>query len=431
MNLLFLTSPTDQYSFENLLLKRIFRLLCAKNKIGYLEISRITSSLFNSKRDDVVLFKSIEEICADEWDVCIIHSTEMFLQATKVFEKIPIVFIALTENGNNECHLVPNLYRVITIDSGINTCSWGVPKEYTTFFPIFPYDLPRRFSKVEREIDTEKPEILFFHPLGFSDSSVSRSIIQFFNYFSLSRLTIVSTEKECELLSCVTNSNIEFVDRERVKPAFLKEFDVIIAGHYDALLALIWGVKKVIIIGKRGLGGVVDNSNLEAFIKSNLQGRIGGGISEPISTELLLYSVQLSLGALTEKTDNEKMELILAPLLENLKESLKDFNKTLKADLKISELVKNEHFSCIYLKRCDCIKIQELSRDKSKRVLINNLTGQKLLLVNLKEVEIINTFYHKEISLEKVLIGNPSYDRNELLTFIWTLWNLKIIYFNI
>lgn len=195
---------------------------------------------------------------------------------------VPVVYCMLDQK--KPIKLFPNLYRILIYSPFVAQNIYGLPPEiYLNYWPFIQNQDNQRCANIIKLNN-------ILHIPSQNDKSLysTRTLIKIFNQFSQYKLTIYYNGDPSELQP-LCNPNIT------VYPFPLgnidwHHFQVLIGSEEIAVNGLVNDI-PVIVVGLKGIGGLVTLQNIKSFINFRFEGRNGGETFEYIPPKILLYEL--------------------------------------------------------------------------------------------------------------------------------------------
>ena len=285
---------------------------------------------------------------------------------------------------------------------------------------LYPFNAPHLnnmympFQKQQgAELRTNKEKLqLLIH---ISRYEALLNIIPVVNQFQDIDVRIVSTEK---INKCLLNYHISviFIRSSTDIEQFVKDSDIVIGDRSTALMGLLYH-KQVIVVGDRGLGGLINEGNIEMLFKTGFNGRVGAEMLESISGHLL--SEELST-AIQKITQNAPFSSVIQYWIDQMYEQVSlAFNKMIHSAIKQSKylwetnLRQNPSFEFIPVMN-------------TQYAILDTMCGKIRFLIDKNEYLIIHAFVQIN-SPKKVFQNFRQMERTVFISYVKQLLNNKIL----
>lgn len=425
MKILLVASLKNIQSFDEIRLTKIYNHISKfAKKIGL--IKSLTPNKFNKNPNGVLLngFNKIEE---DHWDIIIVNSFQNLLKTSKRIKNKPIIYLSINNKKEQQCYNLSNLQKIIVTDLVFDPSFWGFSPEFVYFANISPYRIGN-WTRQELPINLNPlGNILFFITEEDRNLKLARIVIRALNFFPLAELTIIGSKTDTELLMPIANQNIYFATNNFDIENLLKKTDLVIASGHEAIFSVIKGI-KTIVLGPKGFGGLVTESNIHDFIKIKFGGRIGGVLGELIPIELLLYEIQYALNLLDEKPLRQDLSIFQDYLYNEIERWELELEQTLKSVYKVNYLVTIKRIEKLLIKASQSIVLQDSG--KGDLFITDQNTGKQLGVLEKDEISIFKSCI-PETSVSSILDSHKNFSHDEIIDFIIELWFNKIIHLRI
>lgn len=260
------------------------------------------------------------------WDVLVIQNSDTFFKYHKFIKRFgdtPKIFISHSSYDMNKSIPYDGVSKIIKVAEKISVNEWGFPQEFIENIPspIIPHFIKYKYSK--KKISN----LLAFYDLEENGIDVMRMLIMGANTLPNIKLNIVYNEGY-NVLNKIANPNINFIkfSKRTNETSLFAKSDLILGSGRTAIKSLSLG-KPVIVVGRRGFGGLVTPENYIEFKKRNFEGRFGGEENEIIPIDLLSDHIVDTL--------NKGKELF--PIISsNYKAVCTDYNIQIVADRLVS-----------------------------------------------------------------------------------------------
>lgn len=245
------------------------------------------------------------KVAWSDWDMILTNTSRSLLKVErKVADtNIPVVFISCEDQWGHKPFEFRNLLKVFSLHHGIYDF---ISPEIISYLhkPVLLSAKKKSRSKNKKDSATK---ILFFA----SDDPHARdlaAVIQFANSHSeIFNFTILVNKERLDTINHWINPTVILKDSHAFSTELRENYDLAFASGYACTVCLVCGLTTM-VVGRRGYGGLVTSSNLNEFIISNFQGRIGGEIGEDVPYWILNDEMEnFLLGK--EETDNDTEHL--------------------------------------------------------------------------------------------------------------------------
>lgn len=360
-----LNSLFAQQSQENILINN-YDAVISFNKRGYQFISK---HLKNRHIPNIYIF-------------CNSEITSEYIYNIEAFSHIIII--------NDDSKQIPHIF------SG----------EYITRIDI-PFQLPNKTRQFQNIIDKQ----ILVH---ISDNEALLTIIPVLNNLQDREILIVNDKNN---IKPMLQSNIKCLKKSQIDISDQINKSNLIIGDGSTILNGLLLLKTCVVVGSRGLGGLITNDNIEIQFKSGFQGRVGAERGEYIPQSLFFEEIQRGLK--NSKYDNEFFSSFLEHEYKKITSILHSIiHKSISLrSSKIWNLKFRKSKQFGYYKKND-----------SESILIIDQSFNKMLcLINQEEFSIIECFKKAVTPLEifnALDLGNT----NDYDNFINELISNKLIY---
>ena len=226
-----------------------------------------------------------------------------------------------------------------------------------------------------------------------------------------------------------SNEDLRFLPYNDSDPRYMEHCDLLLTTGETAVRALMNGI-PVIVIGPSGIGGRVNDGNLEDLIRQGFNGRIGGTPNEELPLGLIHYEIKRTLEDIAAGSSCALSDSSLAHLravyIDN--DNGIQINNLLQHAQGLYTTLRNEKLALSLRPAiCSNIKVQE---DAAKGVITvrNIYTGQVITTVNGEEAAVGSTFDGNN-TVQDIMGMFPDAPPARLLGFMCRLWELKVIFF--
>jgi len=393
--------------------------------IGIIEVkSRINKDLFPY----AIRVVSRSEIKESDWDVVLVDDLEHYVWIKSLIRSKPIIFIAHTNDSRNQCFAVKNLYRVIVSNSTIRPSSWGIPDRivsYLSFQPTLPVIMKKRSRK------SKYFKIAYIINENDSTLATARKVLSALNLVTYCQVIVLGTEENKALLLNQANPHIRFLDKDKSYLTTLYSVDAVLASGEDILNSLRFNIPSI-VLGEKGIGGLVTTQNYGDFDETNFQGRVGGAYNEDIPFPLLDFEIKLAL---------ELEEYPFRPIISQatFKQISDRFNKSMIATFKL--IVFKEYVLYKRLKNnYDVLKLKphivvninvsSVGSQYNSHCIITNLLSNKIIgSLDKAEASVIEHF--NGINTINTILGQfDLFPKADILSIVHQLWGMKVITFS-
>jgi hypothetical protein len=337
---------------------------------------------------------------------------------------IPIVFINHSSRWRHQPFVCSNLTSVVSLSSQKQSINVPIEIIQSIKAPIYA---KTHTSELDREnthfSDSYKHQAIHYYQNSDRDLRIIKTLISVFNVRTDYGLTIVAPRAINRIIRMLCNSNISLKDKRQFNANQLTRFDVAIASDGEAVQSMISGV-ATIILGKRGLSGLVTSQNIQEHLKFHLSGRIGGELDEMIP--LALVHEELNTVAQEKQHITKEMQSV-GQTVKNAYNSEQIFT-FLEAEITKAILLYRKLFfeNDTSLLPCKSRNITSVSSNNGEALLVSDM-GQILGKITSRENIILGKCNGKT-SIEQIATETAT-PIQELAQFIRLIWEDKIIFF--
>lgn len=383
-------------------------------KIGYLYLTKkhLRDKFISKLSFEVCLTK----IISNDYDLLFFDEPSLcnYILDKNKFQ-IPLIYCALEEE--KPIQLIPSLHRIVTFSPFKPLNPWGFPENlFINYFPL-PEIEPSTISK-----NNQQKRILHIPSSNDYNLYATRNIIRFFNQHSSFQLTIHYFGDK-EELEYICNPNIQINNGKTDHNIKWEDYDIFI-GSEDYAVEAIFQKKPVIIVGKRGMGGLVVPENINSFFRYRFEGRNGGELQEYIPERILNAEIQHIETINIENILNENYYLLHKILPHHL--SAPFLMLEIQKIIQLNRNILSNQYNNIYpsLQK----HIQFIHSDHNSFI-INTLTGNFMGELENDAIEWLNEM-KGNTPLSDLLNTIRIEEKEEGIAFIKELWDKKIIILN-
>jgi hypothetical protein len=237
------------------------------------------------------------------YDYIIIFDQKSFNQIKKTFQnKSKIIYVTYISDVVNEYLLNEVcIYRsFIFLDK---KCNLNLQKTSTNIF-INMFSPPFSSDNITDSTGGDKPTIYIDIDNDLLNSDICFKILPVMNTLVDYQIYLYTNNRA---IASLINKHIKIVKDKDDIASYINKSDIVIGSGYSALLACKLK-KKVIVVGERGYGGLVTETNIQAFYLNLFQGRNGGKLDEYISHNLLVYDIENEIDEKSKQQISDKLE---------------------------------------------------------------------------------------------------------------------------
>ena len=356
---------------------------------------------------------------ADKYDIILAYNKAGLNKAKKYAEKnqLPLIYLI---GGNEITKEYPNDFRLISrillLNDYDNSSKNILPNELTEILCL-SINLKR---KRNYKIQNRKKPVIFIDIESGKDISPLYQIVPTINALINCEVNILLSSK---IFPKIFNPNIKVMHRDDAVAQELTTKTDIIIGSGKTIENGIGSCKPCIIIGSRGYGGIVAETNFTIQYKTNFQGRIGGELGEYIPEKLLMDDVLNILERGDEKVNMDVQENCDL-LKQEYANTIKQLDNLLKKEIKQYKIL-SSNLHAVKLKLSGGFRFVPFSKTHS--MLTNVLTRQNHSTIEKEEYEIINLFRNGK-KVEDAIKESGYEEQPELFTeFVEELIKEKIL----
>lgn len=224
-----------------------------------------------------------KELDIRPWDLVVFQNADVWQTPFfRKLKKVPWLFISTRRDIQGYIAPAPHLFGVVNM-SGVDLTVWGVPHEMQLRLP----------QPVEKTADyyfyEEKPEIcrIVYCP---TDTSVHTNDFKLLSSLQATNIQVTLLSDSYRALATAFPPSVEIGSPKKWFSTFQKAH-VVIASGQDAIRAMALG-KPCVIVGDRGLGGLVTPANYETLQSGCFTGRKGGYVGEMVPSDLLKAEIR-------------------------------------------------------------------------------------------------------------------------------------------
>ena len=360
-----------------------------------------------------------------EWDIIIVQDVIALKRIHRAADRasIPILFIASDDVWIFQPFMCDNLMGIVRLYS--NNSTLPALSEITCNIrkPLCISNTGK--TKLNSIVNGIRPEKQVIHIYNRSDDDlrIVKILISCFNLKPDFNLTIVVPKTVVFLLRKLVNENIAVSNEDEFDKIPLSEYDLAVGSDGFARESLFFGV-PTILVGQRGIGGLVTSSNIYDHLEHHFDGRLGGELNELIPP--LLLNEELNFFAreqLNVLTDTQLVSSIIKQFHDANHAFSSIENEIGKAVSLFSKLHSKNHCS---LKPCKVENIKTVTEHNGDVVLFAG-NGRVIGAVSASE----NSMLEKctgEWTIEQ--IAHQCNTREEAIKgFIDLLWKENVIFF--
>lgn len=335
---------------------------------------------------------------------------------------IPVVLFVTNARENVHIPRLKNIAWVFFIDNA--------PVEYTDFIrelcsvtPI-PVCSAQTAGRNNKKLTDDKRNIAFIgdttglYPL--------KQVITAFNELEVHKLWMFVKEAHINILKDYANNGVQIKSIDQY-PQFLDRIDLAVTSGPSAVDVLFNRIPAV-VVGDSGFGGLVSINNIHAHCKQSFSGRIGGSKGERIPVELVLAELEWANKRLLEEPAfTEPMAAMVQEWFDEEKIKKCIVNRIYGAEAFHRRLYSNKT-ECLHMIP---MRTEDITIRKAGGTVVLCNPGSKRKIMELQEEEFVFLYLiNGQRSIEDLLavFGNDT-DVTNILAFIRSLWEEKIIYF--
>lgn len=161
-------------------------------------------------------------------------------------------------------------------------------------------------DKIINQEEVDKPGIYIDIDNDMLNSDVFLKILPLINALADYQIYLYTKNRA---IASLINKHIKIVKNMEEIESYINRADIVIGSGYSAFLACKLR-KKVIVVGERGYGGLVTETNIQAFYSNFFQGRNGGKLDEYIPLQLLAHDIETDI-------DEQNKQLLLGTLQQS------------------------------------------------------------------------------------------------------------------
>jgi len=294
---------------------------------------------------------------------------------------------------------------VIRDQLSVNTYPFKAPYIQNIYMPF------QKQHEIGSGTRKEKLQIL----IHISRYEVLLGIIPVVNQFQDNDIRIVSTRK---INNCMLNYHISFtlIRQNSDLEQFIKDSDIVIGDRSTALMGLIYH-KKVIVVGDRGIGGLINTDNVEMLFKSGFNGRVGAEMLESVPNHLLSRELSVAIQKIRHNAQfSSEIQYCIDQMYEQVSLAL---NKIIQSAVKQSKYLWEMNLRINpFFEFIPVMNNQYAIKDA--------ISGKMKYIINKNEYLIIHAFIHIN-SPEKVFQNFQQMDRLLFTSYIKRLLVNKIL----
>lgn len=423
--LLFAPDLETSSDYSKIRVNKILEILInAKFEIGLLD-AKEGVELVKKKYSDLIFFEDILDVNEKDWDIIFVQNSANLQRIGKKVLRKPIVFISNSDKKEDLFLNLPNLYEVIKMNSYSSLYTDMLNTGFIKFISIPVFKL---YKPIVSTLEHEKHyKIVYFVDPDDQDLRVALAIIKAINVISYVLLTVVTTIENVNLLREVANNNISFVSpkTKSLKSFFLKH-DVILASGELAIPAILSG-RPVVIVGIKGLGGLVCSDNIDDFRRTCFSGRIGGSIYEDIPYQLLDYELRFALNL----EDKECSSFINQNDYKDLRESYNtnwelQIVQTVNANVSLFNYIRIKKLTLKLIPKINHNVYFQLLRNGEKAAVLDKSNGRLFGVIGKTEYLILLECDGKQ-RIDEINEKAVDISMEDVIEFVLQLWKMKIL----
>lgn len=364
----------------------------------------------------------------NNWDLIIFTSNSIIPTLQQTFPnllEIPSLFISCSNTAEDTIpfHLGSIVGNLIPVSVFFNKNDVGQGKfDHPCYFQL------SLFKKITA-VNPAKKSFIYLQRDEDKNNATLNSVITAFNLLPLDyKLTIIASPDTFSTQLNAANENIQFISNKKISfPLDFKNGAILLTSSYFALEASKAGY-PVIVVGERGYGGLLSPDNILFQFTNSFSGRISGAINEYIPPEVLKDEILFTLARLSNDSSflQENQQLInqqLAPY------SLNFLAECEKVICLFERIRTKEHIESIQIQLHPKVRRTPLNYLKDKFVL-RHVNNKLISILGQEEAAIFESIGNSK-TIQEVLVQNPSYEKEDMLSFLIELWNEKIIHLEV
>lgn len=245
-------------------------------------ITKVLSSHYSVHTFDV---RKCEEIEERIWDMVVLQDAVYGIWQEKIFcqlKKYPWLFISTRQDVHGYIALCENLFGVINLGGG-DLSVFGIPEEIQLW-------MNRPVEEIADYYLCGRPHDICHIVYCPTGSSINENDFKLFGFIQKTHAILTIVSDEYQMLSGAFPTSINIIPRMSWQSAF-KNAHLVVAYGYNALCAMAL-CKPCVVLGNRGLGGMVTPANYEQLQSVFFMGRKGGYIGEMVPSDLLEVEIR-------------------------------------------------------------------------------------------------------------------------------------------
>lgn len=226
-----------------------------------------------------------------DWDAVVVQHSQTLSDAKKILPHLarkPFIFVAHSTLCQDQIVPFSDLYRVIAISepTANSLQRWGIPQEIVDVVhnPVAGELCPLRPRR------NGQFELLLVCRLDYDKLDLVRQIVAAINQMPECHLRIVGGGNDRFVKECA-NANTEIVGGRLDLSMYYRDADLVLGSGRTAVEATAWG-RPVVIVGSRGLAGMLTPDNYPTLSSTMFAGRPGGDLFETFPPTQLVSEIR-------------------------------------------------------------------------------------------------------------------------------------------